>query len=391
MSTTTGDIADRARSFIQEVVIPAESELAGVYDHGVPDPLRAALQRRAQEAGLLSPSGPRRLGGLGLSHLDRTPVFEAAGYSPLGPVALNCAAPDEGNMHLLDQVATPEQQERYLAPLVAGSIRSAFAMTEPPPGAGSDPQMLRTTATRVDGGWSITGDKWYITGAVGAGVWICMARTSGDDGGPAATMFLLPGDHPGTRIVRQVGSLDRNFAGGHAQVRFEDAFVEDDAVLGEVGRGFAYAQVRLGPARLTHCMRFVGAAQRAHDVALHRATRRTAFGTTLAELGMAQQQIADDVIDLAASRGLIRTAAEELDAGERANESTSIAKVFVSEATGRVIDRAVQLCGSAGVSDDLVLSRLYRDVRPFRIYDGPSEVHRWSLARREVRRASVDD
>jgi acyl-CoA dehydrogenase len=389
VSTPGHDVAGRTRTFIDEVVIPAESQLEGTDDHGVPDELRTQLQEHAREAGLLAPSGAPRWGGLGLGHVERTPVFEAAGYSPLGPVALNCAAPDEGNMHLLDRIATPEQQERYLAPLVSGSIRSAFAMTEPPPGAGSDPQMLRTTATRVDGGWSITGDKWYITGAVGAGVWICMARTSGDDEPLAATMFLLPGDHPGIRIVRQVGSLDRNFAGGHAQVRLEGAFVEDDAVLGEVGRGFAYAQVRLGPARLTHCMRFVGAARRAHDIALHRATQRSAFGATLAELGMAQQQIADNVIDLAASRGVIRTAAEELDAGERANASTSIAKVFVSEASSRVIDRAVQLCGSAGVSDDLVLGRLYRDVRPFRIYDGPSEVHRWSLARREVRRATA--
>lgn len=380
------ELVERTRDFVGREVIPAEGHLEGQDEHGIPEALRVELQAAARDAGLLAPSAARQWGGLGLGHLDRAAVFEEAGYSPLGPVALNCAAPDEGNIHLLEQVATREQQERYLAPLVAGEHRSAFAMTEPPPGAGSDPQMLATTAVRVDGGWSITGTKWYITGAVGAGFWICMARTGGDEGAPEATMFLLDGDHPGIEVTRQLGSIDRNFAGGHAQVRFEDAVVGDDAVLGEVGRGFAYAQVRLGPARLTHCMRFVGAARRAHDVALERSTSRAAFGQPLTELGMAQAHIADNVIDLAASRALIRTAAEELDAGERANESTSIAKVFVSEAASRVIDRAVQLCGSAGVSDDLVLARLYRDVRPFRIYDGPSEVHRWSLAKRAVRR-----
>jgi acyl-CoA dehydrogenase len=385
---TNHDLVERTRDFVASKVIPAEGRLEG-HDHGVPESLRVELQAAAREAGLLSPSAGRAWGGLGLGHLERAPVFEEAGYSPLGPIALNCAAPDEGNIHLLEQVATEVQQQRFLAPLASGEVRSAFAMTEPPPGAGSDPQMLQTTATRIDGGWSITGTKWYITGAVGTGFWICMARTGGDEGRPEATMFLLDGDHPGVSVVRQVGSIDRNFAGGHAEVRFQDAVVDDDSVLGEVGRGFAYAQVRLGPARLTHCMRFLGAARRAHDVALERSGRRTAFGQPLTELGMAQQHIADNVIDLAASRALIRTAAEELDAGDRANESTSIAKVFVSEATSRVIDRAVQLCGSAGVSDDLVLARLYRDVRPFRIYDGPSEVHRWSLAKREVRRRSV--
>jgi acyl-CoA dehydrogenase len=214
-----------------------------------------------------------------------------------------------------------------------------------------------------------------------------MARTGGEEGAPEATMFLLDGDHPGVEIVRQIGSMDRNFVGGHAEVRFDDVVVGSDAVLGEVGRGLAYAQVRLGPARLTHCMRWLGAARRAHDVALERSCKRSAFSHQLAELGMVQQQIADNVIDMAASRGLLRAAGEELDAGHRASESTSIAKVFVSEATSRVIARAVQLCGSAGVSDDFILSRPYADARPFRIYDGHSEIHRWSLARREVRRS----
>jgi acyl-CoA dehydrogenase len=379
-------VAARVREFIKDFVIPAEPRLVGIDAHGVPEELRRDLQAAARLANLLAPSAAQEWGGLGLGHVNRMAVFEEAGYSPLGPIALNCAAPDEGNIHLLEHVATEAQQQRYLAPLVSGKIRSAFAMTEPPPGAGSDPHMLRTTAKRVNGGWSISGSKWYITGAVGAGVWICMARSGGTDDRPEATMFLLDGDHPGIEIVRQIDSIDRNFVGGHAEVQFSGAIVGDEDVLGKVGQGFDYAQIRLGPARLTHCMRWVGAARRAHEIALGRSASRTAFGSRLTDLGMAQQHIADNIIDLAASRALIRSAAEELDSGSRANESTSIAKVFVSEATWRVIDRSVQLCGSAGVSGDLILGRLYADVRPFRIYDGPSEVHRWSLARRAVRR-----
>lgn len=379
-------LADKTRTFISNIVIPAEVRMAG-RDHGVADDLRIELQGMAAESGLLAPSGSRDWGGLGLGHLDRVGVFEEAGCSPLGPVALNCSAPDEGNMHLLDRVATQAQKERYLGPLVQGSMRSAFAMTEPPPdGAGSDPNMLLTQATHVGDGWSITGTKWYITGAVGTGFWICMARTGGDAGRVAATMFLIDGGHPGIEVVRQLESMDANFVGGHAEVRFNECVVPDDAVLGEVGGGFAYAQVRLGPARLTHCMRWIGAARRCHEIAVRWATRRQGFGQRLSDLGMVQQQIADNIIDLAASRGLVRAAAEELDAGKPARESTSIAKVFVSEAVSRIIDRAIQICGSTGVSNDLILSRFYSDVRPFRIYDGPSDVHRWSLARREVRR-----
>lgn len=378
-------LSERVRDFVDEVVIPAENRLREM-DHGISDDLRRDLQAQAAEAGLLAPSAGTEWGGLGLGHVDRIEVFENAGYSPLGPTALNCAAPDEGNMHLLEVVGTENQRDRFLAPLVRGEVRSAFAMTEPAPGAGSDPAALLTRATRVGDGWSITGEKWFITGAAGAGFFICMARTGGTDDRPEATMFLVDANQPGVRVVRNVGSMDRNFSGGHGQVRFDDCVVADDSVLGEVGRGFAYAQARLGPARLTHCMRWTGAAKRAHHIALDRASTRRAFGHRLAELGMVQAHLADNEIDLAASHALVVDAATQLDAGDRANEATSIAKVFVSEAASRVIDRAVQICGSLGVSDDSVLSQLYSDVRPFRIYDGPSETHRWSIARRAVRR-----
>jgi acyl-CoA dehydrogenase len=247
--------------------------------------------------------------------------------------------------------------------------------------------MLRTTARRVDGGWAIDGHKWFISGAQGAAFAICLARTSEAPDG--ATMFLVDAANPGWRVLRRIDSIDEAFTGGHCEVELAGCEVGDDAVLGEVGRGFAYAQVRLGPARLTHCMRWLGIARRAHDIAMDRANERAAFGERLADLGMVQQLVADSEIDIAASRALIWQAAWLLDSGEQARSETSIAKTFVAEAVGRVVDRAVQVCGSLGVSGDLPLARFLREVRPFRIYDGPSETHRWSLARRALRRRAA--
>lgn len=377
------ELTERVEAFVQEVAIPAEPQLRG-HDHGPPEALRRQLQAAARDAGLLAPHVGRDLGGHGLDVRGQTSVFEAAGYSLLGPLALNIAAPDEGNMHLLEKVATPEQRERYLVPLAAGEIRSCFAMTEPAPGAGSDPSMLRTTAEPVAGGWRITGHKWFITGAKGARFAICMAATP-EAGGDGATMFLVDLDDPAVEIVRLLDTLDSAFAGGHAEMRFNGVTVGPEAVLGEVGKGFTYAQVRLGPARLTHCMRWLGAARRAHDTALDLVAEREAFGHKLADLGMVQQHLADNEIDLAASRALIVQAAWALDHGQRAGKETSIAKTFVAEAVNRIVDRSIQVCGGVGVSGDLPLAQIMREVRPFRIYDGPSETHRWSLARRAVR------
>jgi acyl-CoA dehydrogenase len=199
-------------------------------------------------------------------------------------------------------------------------------------------------------------------------------------------MFLVDADHPGVRLVRTLQTMDSAFAGGHGELDFKDCEVGDEAVLGAVDEGFRYAQVRLGPARLTHCMRWLGAARRAHETAVAYAASRPMFGTRLSSLGMAEQMIADNEIDIAASRALILQAAWALDAGRPARQETSVAKAFVAEAVFRVADRAVQLCGGLGVSDDTPVARIFREIRPFRIYDGPTEVHRWSIARRAVRR-----
>ncbi|GAA1211314.1 acyl-CoA dehydrogenase family protein [Prauserella alba] len=378
------ELVERTTRFVRDVAVPLEERHGGV---ARTEDVRTELQRAAKEAGVFAPHVSHEYGGHGLDMRGRAAVFEAAGYSLFGPLALNIAAPDEGNMHLLEAIATAHQKENYLRPLATGAVRSCFAMTEPAPGAGSDPNALTTVAEREEGGWRINGRKWFITGADGAAYAICMARTSGTDGGTAgATMFLVDADNPGMTLVRHIDTLDESLYGGHLEVLFENCRVPDDAVLGEVDEGFRYAQVRLGPARMTHCMRWLGIARRSQDIAVARAADREAFGSRLGELGMVQQMIADNEIDIAASRGLITQACWELDLGRSAAQSTAMAKTFCAEAIWRVVDRSLQICGSLGVSGDVLLSRFLREVRPFRIYDGPSETHRWSIARRVLRR-----
>ncbi|MDG4830646.1 acyl-CoA dehydrogenase family protein [Solwaraspora sp. WMMD1047] len=392
MTSQIDDLVARTRAFIETHVNPVEDEFDGDVAAAGGERLRIDLQEKARAAGVFAPHAPPGYGGLGLGMEQRAPVFEAAGRSLFGPLALNINAPDEGNLHLLDRVASERQRERYLAPLARGDQRSAFAMTEPPPGAGSDPGALRTTARRDGDGWLVNGRKKFITGADGAGFLIVMARTSGEpDSTGGATMFLVPADRPGIRVVRHVATMDRSMLGGHCELDLVDVRVGPDDVLGAVDRGFQHAQVRLGPARLTHVMRWLGAAQRAHETAVLYASERSIFGGPLARQGMVELMIADNEIDLAATRSLLLTACRVLDAGGAGREETSLAKVFGAEALHRVADRAVQICGGAGVSADLPVARIAREIRPFRIYDGPSEVHRMSLARRAVRRYGRPD
>ncbi|QKJ20710.1 acyl-CoA dehydrogenase family protein [Microbacterium hominis] len=379
-------LAARTREFVREVVLPAEERIGGDV-HDLDPAVRAELIAAARDAGVYAPQLPTEWGGQGLDTRAQAVVFEEAGYALLGPLATGCAAPDEGNGLLLERVATPAQQERWLAPLGRGELRTCFAMTEPAPGAGSDPRALATRASRVEGGWRIDGRKWMITGARGASVAIVMARTAGEPGDAGgATMFLVAADNPGMRIVRDLETMDAGFYGGHAEIDFDDCRVGDDDVLGEVDRGFAYAQVRLAPARLTHCMRWLGLARRCHDLALAHATSRRAFGADIADLGLAHQLLADNEIDIAASRAVIAQAAASIDLDADAANASSIAKVFVSEAVGRIADRSVQLAGARGLTAETLLSRYWREMRAFRVYDGPSETHRWAIARRAVSR-----
>ena len=378
--------ATRTREFIQSVVLPIDDEFDGDITAAGGDAVREKLQAAARESKVFAPHAPVEFGGAGLGMTDRAAVFEEAGYSLFGPLALNIAAPDEGNMHLLDHVATEDQRTKYLEPLCRGLVRSGFAMTEPAPGAGSDPSALATTATPTSSGWVVNGKKRFITGADGAGFFIVMARTAGDSQEHAATMFLVPTDAPGLKVGRHVITQDRSMVGGHCEMSFTNVEVTDADILGEAHLGFRYAQVRLAPARMTHVMRWLGAARRAHESAVRLVTQREAFGSRLCDLGMVQQMIADNEIDLAATRALLLHACAVLDDGGKASEETSIAKTFAAEALCRVADRAQQMCGGLGVSADLPVARIARELRPFRIYDGPSEVHRYSIAKRAVRR-----
>lgn len=373
-------LQDKTRRFIAEEIIPMERDRRQT-SHGPTEELRNELVEKARAWGLLTPHAGKELGGLGLSHVDKAVVFEEAGYSPLGPIALNIHAPDEGNVHLLEIVATEAQKERWLKPLVDGRFRSCFCMTEPAPGAGSDPSMLQTTARLEGDHYVIDGTKWLITGATGAGFAIIMARM--EDG--SATMFLADMDQPGITIERQMDALDSCFTGGHGVVRFEGLRVPVADVLGEPGKGLRYAQVRLAPARLTHCMRWLGQARRAHDVASAYARERQAFGKSLAEHEGIGFMLADNEMDLHVARLTIFHCAWLLGQGEKGRHESSVAKVLCSEAEWRVVDRCVQILGGRGVTDETIVARIFRDMRAFRIYDGPSEVHRWSIGNRIAR------
>ena len=370
------ELQQRTREFIAKKIIPFESDpRLGV--HGPEETLRTELVGLAREAGLLTPHGSKEMGGLGLSHTDKAIVFEEAGYSRLGPTALNIHAPDEGNIHLMEAVATEEHKERWLRPQVQGHTRSCFAMTEPD-GAGADPSMLATTAVRDGDDYVINGQKWFITGAYGATYVIIMAKL--EDG--AATMFLADMDTPGIELVRQMDAMDTCFTGGHAVMAFNNLRVPATQVLGELGKGFRYAQVRLAPARLTHCMRWLGQARRAHDIATEYARNRQAFGKPLGKHEGVGFMLADNDMDLQTARLHIWHTAAVLDRGELANFESSRAKVVCSEAEWRVVDRSVQILGGQGVTGETELMRIFTDMRSFRIYDGPSEVHRWSMARK---------
>ncbi|MFQ4149467.1 acyl-CoA dehydrogenase family protein [Arthrobacter sp. LAPM80] len=380
------DLRRRTREFIRSTVIPAEPRPGQTLNVSV----RRELAVAAREAGVFAPHVPVAYGGQGLAVEHWPPVFQEAGYSPIGPAVLNCMAPDEGNMHMLNLIGTEAQKRRFLLPLAAGDISSCFAMTEPHPGAGSDPEALTTTAVRDGNGWSINGHKRFTSGATLADFAIVMARTEADAAGsdgagaPAgASMFLVPMDTPGVQLGAPIHTMDKYIAGGHSHVHFENVHVPGSAVLGEAGLGFTYAQVRLGPARLTHCMRWLGLARRAMDIMLDRANTREMFGAHLSQLGIAQEMIAQSVLDIETSDAIIARCAALLAVDSKAGSAlSSVAKVHCSEAVYRVIDRAVQLCGGDGVSDGMPLIQYLNEVRAFRIYDGSTETHKWAIARR---------
>ncbi|MEZ0578050.1 acyl-CoA dehydrogenase family protein [Nocardioides sp. MH1] len=376
----TAALAERIRAFVTDEVVPYEKD-PRLTQHGPTEDLRRELVEKARTAGLLTFQAPAEMGGIAPSHLEQAVLFEAAGWSTLGPIALNCAAPDEGNMFLLSKIANPAQVAEYLKPIVDGRQRSVFAMTEPG-GAGSDPGQLTTAAVRDGADYVINGRKWLITGANGAGTWIIMADLEGV--GP--TLFLCHGDAPGIVIERTMDTMDRNYVEGHGVVRFDDLRLPASALLGEEGQAFRYAQMRLAPARLTHCMRWLGAASRAQEIALDHARTRTAFGKPIGQHQGVGFMLADNEIALQQCRLMIWWACWQLDQGARGRHESSMVKAAVSEQLFQVADRCVQVLGGMGISDETPVAMIFRDIRAFRLYDGPTEVHKYAIARQVLGR-----
>lgn len=369
-------IAAKVEKFVREIIVPYERDKRWTA-HGPSPEMVAEMRLRARTAGLMTPhvtaNGEHR------SHGDTAVILRAAGLSPLGPVALNVAAPDEGNMFMLSKVATAEQKSRFLRPLLDGTARSSFMMTEPAEdnGAGSDPSMLRTTAQLDGSHWVINGRKCFSTGLLGASVGIVMART-----GAEATMFLVALPHPAITVERIPDTIDSVLPGGHPTSSIQNLRLPADAVLGKVGEGFKYAQLRLAPARLTHCMRWLGACTRAQEIAEEYAVRRQAFGRPLIDHEGVGFMLAENRINLKQCELMIDWCAGILDRGGSGTTESSMTKVFVSEALFKIADRCVQVMGGSGLTRDTIVEQVFREVRAFRVYDGPTEVHKWSLAKR---------
>lgn len=370
------DIADRVEDFVRNTVAPYEKDPRRT-SHGPTDELVNELKDLARKAGVLTPH--ILPDGDHLTQRETAAVLIRSGLSPLGPLAVNTAAPDEGNMFLLGKVGSPELKKRFLDPMVRGEKRSCFFMTEPAAdgGAGSDPSMMLTTCHQDGNHWVINGRKTYATGAEGAGVGIVMAKSA--DG---ACMFLVDLPDPAIRIERVMDTIDSSMPGGHATVKIENLRVPADQMLGQSGEGFRYAQVRLSPARLSHCMRWLGACIRAQEIATDYTNRRMAFGKVLVDHEGVGFQLADNLIDLKQAELMTYWCADVLDSGEQGTVESSMAKVAVSEALMRVADRCVQVMGGQGVTGDTIVEQVFREIRAFRIYDGPTEVHKWSLAKK---------
>ena len=373
-------IADKVEAFVRETVIPYEKDPRCGF-HGPSDELVMEMREKARAAGVLTPH--ILPDGSHLTQRETATVLIRSGLSPLGPLACNTMAPDEGNMYLLGHVANEEQKVQFLRPLVEGRARSAFFMTEPAEdgGAGSDPSMMKTVCRQDGNHWVINGRKAFITGAEGAKVGIVMAKS--DDG---ACMFLVDLPDPAIRIERVLDTIDSSMPGGHAVVRIDNLRVPASQMLGASGEGFKYAQVRLSPARLSHCMRWLGGCIRAQEIASAYACKRMAFGKPLVDHEGVGFILAENMIDIRQCELMIDWAASVLDTGSLGTVESSMAKVAVSEALMRIADKCVQVMGGTGVTQDTIVEQIFREVRAFRIYDGPTEVHKWSLAKK-IKRA----
>jgi acyl-CoA dehydrogenase len=390
-SETAEKLAEKARQLMDEVVIPAERELGGgmIVSEGTISELRQA----ARDEGIYAPQIDEEYGGMGHDFNDVLPAFEQAGRSLLGPLSMRVSAPDQGNMDLLERQGTELQKENYLRPLVEGDIKSGFSMTEPMQGAGSDPKMIQTTAEKEGDEWVINGHKWWTTQGVEADLLLVFARTD-MEAHPysGCSVFIVPKEADGVEVVRNIPHMESDIAGkGHAEIKYNNVRVPEEHLLGEEGKGFQHVQERLGPARLTHCMRYSGMAQRALSISKAYLAEREGFGTTLSEKQQAKFDIAEQEMKLQAARSFNRTAANQIAAGDEARIEVAMCKVFAANVVQEVIDTALQYCGANGIGRDLPLADFYETVRQFRIIDGADEVHKRTIARAAFEDVNEDE
>lgn len=375
------DTRQRVRAFVRAQVLPLELDPQAYDEH---ENLRIerldALRTKARAAGLWAPQMPRERGGLGLSVVGMAACYEEMNWSIFGPAVFNCAAPDDGNMIVLNKVATEAQKERWLQPIIDGRVRSSFAMTEPAPGAGSDPSMMLTSAARRGQHWVVRGRKWFITGAGEAQHFILVARTS-DDKRKGLTAFLFDRDQPGWQIERRIPIMGPEEHGGHCELVFDGLEIPDENRLMGVGDGLKLTQIRLGTARLTHCMRWLGLAKRCLDIAAEYVGMRDSGGLKLATRESVQWLLGEAAMQIQVGRLLTMHAAWKLDQGDYARKEVSMAKVAVADVLHKSVDTAIQLCGARGYSKDTPLEWIYRYARQARLVDGASEVHKMVLAR----------
>ncbi len=378
-------IVARVRQFCDEVVAPAEAEIeAHAGDRKVLVRQIIGMRKAAKEWGLWLPHMPEEFGGMGLGHVAMAAVSaEAAKRSSFGPFALNAQAPDEGNMHTLLHWASPAQKKKYLEPLCEGTIRSCFAMTEPEV-AGSDPTLIETRAVKDGDEWIVNGHKWFISGARGASFAILIARTEENPDIPQAgnSAFLVDLPSEGWEIVRDVETMSG--AHNHCEIRIENLRLPNDALLGGRGQGHLLGQARLGPARLAHCMRWIGQAETALEMMVERSLNRFAHGSLLAEKQGIQWMIADSTMELYQSKLMVLHAAYKIDQGLDFKSEVSMAKHFVAGALNRIIDRAIQVHGALGYSTDTPLAKMATQARWARFADGADEVHQWRIAERTI-------
>ena len=376
------DMCRRIRSFVDEHLLPLESDPT-IYDEyeSIRKELLDALRIKAKAAGIWALSMPKERGGAGYNTVGMAACYEEMNRALFGPAVFNAAAPDDGNMFVLNRLGNDRQKEKWLQPIIDGDVSSSIVMTEPAPGAGSDPAgMMKTTAEKVGDKWIINGRKWFITGAAVASHFILLARTSTDPRRELTT-FLYHKDQPGWRIVRRLGIMGPEEHGGHCEIEFDGLEIPDEDRLLDVGRGMKVVQTRLGTARLTHCMRWLGMAKRAMEISSEYVADREAFGIKLADRESVQLLQGDVAMAIHIGRLMVMNAAWKLDQGEFAQSEVSAAKVQVADTLHLAVDTAIQLCGARGYSKDTVLEWMYRYARQAKLVDGASEVHKMILAR----------